>query len=173
MNNTIMSKLTRRSMRVSVALTLVVMFIAFGAGKALAYSCGTHCYALNIWSTSTGKYFGASTDISLVHLTCDPVTCRPFGLINEEMWLVDPTSCTQQDNGLCWVETGYIDSPRPDPNNPNQSTNQSYFWADERPGSTFMYELFQDVPAAEFGNTDHFVIINDTSTTPGGFQILV
>src|SRR5205085_458869 len=65
------------------------------------------------------------------------------------------------------------DSPRPDPHNPNQSINQSYFWADERPGSTFMYELFQDVPAAEFGNTDHFVIINDTSTTPGGFQILV
>lgn len=168
-----MSKLTQHSIRISVAVTLAVMLIAFGAGKALAYTCGGHCYGVNVWSSSKGEYFGASSDISMVPLTCDPTMCASSEFITNEMWLVDPTNCTQQTNGQCWVETGYIDSPPPDPNNPNQSKNQSYFWADERPGSTFMFELFQDVPASELGNTDHFVIINDTSTTPGGFQILV
>nr|HET6904389.1 hypothetical protein [Ktedonobacteraceae bacterium] len=168
-----MNKLTQHSIRISVAVTMGVMLIAFGAGKALAYTCGAHCHGVNEWAITAGEYYGASTDISMAHLTCDPTLCASSEFITNEMWLVNPTNCPNQNNGLCWVEAGYIDSPPPDPNNPNQSTNQSYFWADDRPGSSFMFELFQDVPTNEFGNTDHFVIINDNSTTPGGFQILV
>src|SRR5579864_8091688 len=132
-----MNKLTRRSLRLGAALALALMLVGFGVGRSLAYVCGgmAHCHGLNIWSISSGEYFGAATDISMVHLSCDPATCASTDFITDEMWLVDSTSCAHQDNGLCWVETGYINSPPPDPNNPNQSTNQSYFWADERPGS--------------------------------------
>jgi hypothetical protein len=147
----------------SVAVSLAVMLMAFGAGKAFAYACGSHCYGLNTWSSST-EYYGAQTDISVVHLNCDTTTCAPSGLINEEMWLVDQTSCVRQDDGLCWIETGYVDY---------YSTNQTFFWADERPGQPFTFELMKNVSNSDYGNTDHFVIIKDKRVTPAGFEILV
>lgn len=165
-----MSQLAQRSIHISVAFALTVMLIvvgtqnAFGAMSPLTYPCSSHCYGVNTWSSST-QYFGAYTDISLVQLGCDP-QCASDGFIDEEMWLVDTNSCVHQFDGLCWVEIGYIDYQA-------QHNWQAYFWGDERPGQPFMFDLFNNVQNTDFGNTNHFVIIKDTRTTPIGFQVLI
>jgi hypothetical protein len=165
-----MAELPLQVVRIGIALLLAATLVAVDAAKAPGYSgykCGSHCYGINTW-TSSAQYFGARTDISIARLSCDASTCAPGGLISDEMWLVDQTSssCTQGQDGACWVEIGYIDDYAA-----SKTLSQTFFWADERPNQPFGFELFQDVPDNAFGTTDHFVIINDQHITPAGFLV--
>lgn len=165
-----MHLLSHYGIRMSITTALIMTLITISTQSALAairptgYACSNHCYGVNTWSSTT-EYFGAYSDISVVQLGCAP-QCAAAGFIDEEMWLVDATSCTRQFDGLCWVETGYIDYEA-------QNTGQAYFWADERPGQPFMYRLFSNVSSNDYGNRVHFVIIKDARTTPVSFQVMI
>jgi hypothetical protein len=163
-SSVVASKPAQYSIRISVALALAVVLITVGSGKALGYSCSpNHCYGLTYWSQST-EYFGSYTDISMVHLNCDPKTCAPNGFITDEMWLIDRPNCNNPPYYACWIETGYIEY---------MSTNQTFFWADKRPGYPFAFDLMANVPAGEYGNSDHYMIIKDGRTSPNPFLVFM
>jgi len=53
------------------------------------------------------------------------------------------------------------------------STNQTFFWADKRPGQPFAFGLMANVPAGDYGNRDHFMIIKDGRATPNPFLVFM
>jgi hypothetical protein len=161
----VISKPAQYSFRISVALALAVMLNTVGSEWAFGYSCpgSNHCYGANTWSRPT-EYFGVYTDISVVHLNCDPTTCAQDGFISDEIWLIDMASCPGQPSGMCWIETGYIDF---------KSTDQTLFWTDQRPGQPFAFGLMANVPTGDYGNRDHFMIIKDGRTSLKPFLIFM
>ena len=163
--STAISKLMQSGIRVSIALAVAVALIAAISGRAFGYSCSVkHCYAVNTWTQET-EYLGASTDILVVHLNCDTRACvTRQGMITNELWLVDTTTCAKENVGMCWIETGYTDY---------RSSKQTFFWADKRPGKPFAFELREDVAAGNYDQMQHFRIIKDGRTTPNLFQVFM
>src|SRR5260370_27919718 len=158
-------KFTSYTIRIGIVLVVVLLTLlsTIKSETAFAYSCSSpHCYGVNSWSRST-EFFGSYTDISMVHLSCN-TACASNGFIDDEMWLIDMTSCTSQAYRMCWIETGYIDY---------YSSNETFFWADKPPVAPFSFGLTANVPAGDYGNNDHFMIIKDGRTTPNPFLLFM
>src|SRR6266536_2933875 len=161
-------QLAHRSTRISVALALAVMLIIIGSekasgivgsGKAHQYTCHTPCYGATYW-LSKSEYFGAYTDISIVHFQCTSTCITNGGFIDNEIWLIDD-SC----HPMCWVEAGYMMD--------HNSPGEVFFWYDARHSSGPAWVLTgpvgpapPTVPAGDYGHKDHFMIIKDTRPMP-------
>jgi len=141
---------------------LLIQSIAFTSGNAsrivkatpLSVSCGNatsiHCYGLQDWFGDVG----AKTSITIVPLTCNN-SGGGCGIITNEMWLLDiaNTGCTFDDD-QCWVEVGYWNAP-------GNGYSESYFWADNRPGSLVIIHFFGDIPAGDYNVPTAFSIARD------------
>jgi hypothetical protein len=156
-----------------VALAILLLSASPGTSRAVpAYACGTpsvgHCYGISVWTRS--QYFGAYTDISMVHLRCDVFDCLihcssifscsvPGGFIDDEMWLIDRTtpSCSVSPFGSCWVEAGYWTQYAP-------FFSEDYFWADAPPTGGLFVHVLGGVPDRDYGAPSHFMIVRDDRT---------
>jgi hypothetical protein len=70
------------------------------------------------------------------------------------MWLED----THNQPNIYWVESGYESYP------PGPASNDSYFWADERPnGGGYNWHDFGQVPSGDYQHNATFNIVNDGS----------
>jgi len=129
----------------------------------LANYCGNsqilHCYGIENWYGA----WGAQTTIKIVPLNCNYSSGCDF--IDNEMWLnqYNNNQCSAYQN-TCWVETGYWNDPF------NQYT-ESYFWADERPGSTLYVHFLGDIPTGDYNAGATFVINADCGS--GCFDVEV
>lgn len=123
--------------------------------RARAYSCGDgldggHCYGDYDWSGATT---GSATSIYMVHLTCSTSCSSAHGFVDNEMWLIDENNPTEY-----WVESGYESYP------PGSSSNDSYFWADERPnGGGYNFHDFGQVASGDYQHYTSFTIVKDGS----------
>ncbi len=124
--------------RIIVVVPLLVLsFLSAGLfvriPTALAYSCNSHCYGLQIWD---GNVNGAQTQVTIANLSCTG-SCASGGFIDDEMWLLDyhTKACHLDAFFSCWVEAGYS----------NDGAGTYHFWADVRPidGKYHLHPLMQ------------------------------
>src|SRR5689334_15426379 len=144
--STAMDQLATGSIRICIAFILTVVLLLVESGQAFAnigsahmplYGCGGRCYGATSWTTTT-EYFGASTDIQIVHFNCNiQPSCgqnlpgQNQWFVDNEIWLTDENSadCKVTTQQQCWVEVGYMKSF----GSPN---NEVFFWYDQRPNFT-------------------------------------
>jgi len=75
------------------------------------------------------------------------------------MWLVQQNnSQCSADASQCWVEVGYY-------NDPGDGHTESYFWADERPGSPFYQHFIANIPAGDYNVPALFEISQTCGTS--------
>lgn len=137
------------------ALVLSLMAPILHSNVAHAATCGsTHCYALAKWPNGI---LGAITHFETVHLYS---VNNGQDHISEELWLVDDKhDCG--GNGGSWVETGEATRVG--------STGNWYFWADCRPGSTFIAHWQYQPPSGDVGQYSEYLI--DKGSNPGTYSV--
>jgi hypothetical protein len=149
-----------------ISQLVAVLFLVVAAAQAQTYSCGDpskgHCYGKTTW-TQASEYFGASTDITQVSMSC-PSGCG--GFVDDEIWLIDTSSryCMTTAWNMCWIEAGTI---------VKEGEPNTFFWAECRPGTgnTFNYHYLG--PADPVGTVDHYKIIKDGRSSPNDYLIFV
>lgn len=136
--------------RLSLFIAILLPKILLASRElALAYPCDVqHCYGVHAWKGGTD---GADTGIYIVNMTSPDTPQAAF--ITNELWLVEFTG-----TNYYWVEAGeearrYF------------SPNPFYFWAEQKPGYSFMRHLGGDVPAEDFGAYAHISITRSSSTS--------
>ena len=134
---------------VAVLLQLGYAFASPTVARAamLSYSCtGPHCYGTSVWSSTS--YYGGSTNISVVNLSCTPSVCGlDAGAVDNEMWLDGKVGQTTY-----WVEAGYSTYST------DHTTTIDYFWADSRPCCGYAEHVEGQVPSGDFGHNTSFQV---------------
>ncbi|MEO7002411.1 MAG: hypothetical protein ABI068_11360 [Ktedonobacterales bacterium] len=100
---------------------------------------------------------GSKTSITIVPLNCNN-SGGGCGIITNEMWLLNKNEPGCAFENQCWVEVGYWNAP-------GNGYSESYFWADNRPGSLVIIHFFGDIPAGDYNVSTAFTIAHDCGST--------
>jgi hypothetical protein len=141
-----------------ITLLLVCSFVSIMlVGCNTTYNCPNtgHCYGEVKFPTPGLQGMITTVDVDHMVDTGD-------GFVDNEMWIVDRNNaaCAAQKN-ICWVETGYVADNNAITGDGGSASgiDLHFFWADNRPNSTFIYHDFGLVPDYYFGHKVTFLIM--------------
>jgi hypothetical protein len=130
------------------SLVVALLGTCWTAPTAHAASCGgDKCYGDNTWVHTSSGVSSTFKTVTLYSIT------GGGNHISDEMWLIDyGDNCS---GGRSWLEAGLATQPG--------HTGYYYFWAECRPGATFLTHFLYQPPSGDVGNYFYYYIYT-TST---------